>query len=77
MASKPTIVLIHGALTDASIWNAITARLQRDGYATLAPAMPLRGLASDAEYLSAFLIPLPSHLYLLGTPMVGLSFLTH
>jgi pimeloyl-ACP methyl ester carboxylesterase len=55
MAIRPTIVLVHGALTDASVWNDISGRLRGMGYTTIAPAIPLRGLHTDAEYLSAFL----------------------
>ena len=55
MSNKPTIVLVHGALTDASVWNGVSSRLQSMGHTIVAPAMPLRGLHSDAEYLSAFL----------------------
>jgi pimeloyl-ACP methyl ester carboxylesterase len=52
---KPTIVLVHGAWADASSWAKVTRRLQDDGYTVLAPPNPLRGLASDAGYLAAFL----------------------
>src|SRR6266508_6652634 len=31
-ATKPTIVLVHGAFADASSWNGVVERLQRDGY---------------------------------------------
>ena len=31
-SSKPTIVLVHGALEDSSIWHLVIPRLQRDGY---------------------------------------------
>jgi hypothetical protein len=44
MSLKPLIVLVHGPLTDASVWNSAAEQLQRNGYTTLAPAMPLRGL---------------------------------
>jgi len=52
---KPTIVLVHGAWADGSSWTPVTKRLQHDGYTVLAPPNPLRGLASDAAYLDAFL----------------------
>ncbi|MFI2754044.1 alpha/beta fold hydrolase [Cellulomonas sp. P22] len=52
---KPTIVLVHGAWADGSSWDAVTARLQADGYTVVAPPNPLRGLSSDAAYLSAYL----------------------
>jgi len=47
----PTIVLVHGAFEDASIWSKVIARLQRDGYPVVAFANPLLGVAVDAAYL--------------------------
>jgi pimeloyl-ACP methyl ester carboxylesterase len=52
---SPTIVLVHGALTDASIWHQVIAELHRRHHHVLAPAMPMRGLASDAAYLRSVL----------------------
>jgi pimeloyl-ACP methyl ester carboxylesterase len=54
-APKPTIVLVHGAWADGSSFDAVTAKLQHAGYTVLVPANPLRGVASDAAYLSTFL----------------------
>jgi pimeloyl-ACP methyl ester carboxylesterase len=48
---KPTIVLVHGAFADASGWNDVINRLQREGYPVIAPANPLRGLEADAAYV--------------------------
>lgn len=48
---KPTVVLVHGAFADASGWNAVVERLQSKGYPVIAPANPLRGLASDAAQI--------------------------
>jgi pimeloyl-ACP methyl ester carboxylesterase len=53
--TNPTIVLVHGALTDASVWNGVSGKLQGEAFITLAPAMPLRGLHTDADYLASFL----------------------
>jgi pimeloyl-ACP methyl ester carboxylesterase len=52
---KPTIVLVHGAFEDASIWNAVIPRLQRVGYPVVAFANPLLGVAVDAAYLRSVL----------------------
>jgi pimeloyl-ACP methyl ester carboxylesterase len=52
---KPTIVLVHGAWADSSGWSGVISRLDHDGYTVLADPNPLRGLASDAAYLSAFI----------------------
>src|SRR3954453_23693908 len=50
-ASKPTVVLVHGAFADASGWNAVANRLQSQGYPVLAPSNPLRGVSSDSAYV--------------------------
>src|ERR1700722_7251520 len=54
-APKPTIVLVHGAWADSSSWGKVIPLLQHDGYTVLADPNPLRGMASDAAYLSAFI----------------------
>jgi pimeloyl-ACP methyl ester carboxylesterase len=54
-AKKPTIVIVHGAFADASGFTTVIGNLQKKGYPVLAPANPLRGLASDSEYLRTFL----------------------
>src|SRR6516225_9133243 len=41
---KPVIVLEHGAWADASSWDKVIQRLQRDGFTVYAPPNPLRGL---------------------------------
>ncbi|MFI7135739.1 alpha/beta fold hydrolase [Nonomuraea sp. NPDC050153] len=55
---KPTVVLVHGAFADASGWNDVAARLIRDDYPVVAPANPLRGVASDSAYLASILATL-------------------
>ncbi|QOZ29375.1 alpha/beta fold hydrolase [Bradyrhizobium sp. CCBAU 51753] len=52
---KPTIVLVHGAFEDASIWNGVIERLQRDGYPVVAFGNPLLGPAVDTAYLRSLL----------------------
>jgi pimeloyl-ACP methyl ester carboxylesterase len=52
---RPTIVLVHGAFADASGWNDVTRRLQRDDYTVIATANPLRSVDSDAAYLESIL----------------------
>jgi pimeloyl-ACP methyl ester carboxylesterase len=67
--SKPTIVLVHGALEDASIWHLVIPRLQRDGYPVIAFANPLRSLSIDVAHLRSRLdkiegpVILVSHAY--------------
>lgn len=54
-ATKPTIVIVHGAWTDASSFGAVQQQLTAGGYDVLEFANPLRSLAGDAEYLTTFL----------------------
>ncbi|MEV5544159.1 alpha/beta hydrolase [Saccharopolyspora shandongensis] len=55
LPEKPAVVLVHGAFADSSSWNGVIQRLRQDGYPVVAPANPLRGLASDAAYLHSVL----------------------
>ncbi|GGL10813.1 alpha/beta hydrolase [Sphaerisporangium melleum] len=64
--SKPTVVLVHGAFADASSWSGVVERLQRHGYRVIAPANPLRGLASDAAYTAALLKSVKGPVVLVG-----------
>ncbi|OKI48967.1 alpha/beta fold hydrolase [Micromonospora sp. CB01531] len=64
--AKPTIVLLHGAFADGASWSEVTSRLQRDGYTVVAPAVPLRGIASDTTYLNGVLAGIPGPKVLVG-----------
>ena len=63
---KPTIVLVHGAFADSSSWNGVIKRLQHDGYPVIAPANPLRGVASDAAYIHSLLKSVHGPIVLVG-----------
>lgn len=63
---KPTVVLVHGAFADSSSWDAVTARLQRQGYPVIGVANPLRGLADDSAYVSSVLDTVPGPVVLVG-----------
>jgi pimeloyl-ACP methyl ester carboxylesterase len=71
-----TFVLVHGALTDASVWNGAAAILQANGHETIAPALPLRGLAAHADYLAAFLDSIEGPVVLAGHSYGG-SVISH
>jgi pimeloyl-ACP methyl ester carboxylesterase len=71
MPTNPTIILIHGALSDASVWNVVNAKLQQEGLAVLAPAMPMRSLAEDISYLSSFLSTVDGPVVLVGHSYAG------
>lgn len=53
--ASTTIVLVHGAMTDASVWHPVMVDMHRRGHKVLAPAIPMRRLAHDVRYLRAFL----------------------
>ncbi len=63
----PTIVLVHGAWTDASSWSSVISQLQRRGFTVYAPPNPLRGLPQDAAYLHDYLTQNPA---LAGQPVI-------
>lgn len=62
----PTIVLVHGAWADAAGWTPVIERLQDNGYTVVAPANPLRGLATDSAYLEAVLTQIDGPVLLAG-----------
>jgi pimeloyl-ACP methyl ester carboxylesterase len=51
MATKPNIVLVHGAWADGSSWSAVIERLQAGGYRVTAPQFPLTALGDDVARL--------------------------
>ena len=65
-AAKPTIVLVHGAFADASSWNGVIERLQRQGYTVIAPANPLRGVTADSAYTASLLSQIDGPVLLAG-----------
>jgi len=64
--TKPTIVLVHGAFADSSSWNGVIEILERDGFPVVAVANPLRGVASDAQYVADVVKGLDTPVVLVG-----------
>ncbi|GAB2865181.1 alpha/beta hydrolase [Actinocorallia aurea] len=62
----PTIVLVHGAFTDASSWSEVIGFLQAAGSTVLAPANPLRGLTHDASYVQNVVSRIDAPVVLVG-----------
>ena len=50
----PTVVLVHSAFVDASSWNGVIAELKAAGLDVVAPPNLLRGVGTDAAYLTGF-----------------------
>jgi pimeloyl-ACP methyl ester carboxylesterase len=65
-ATKPTVVLVHGAWADSGSWNGVIRRLQRDGYTVWAPPNPLMGLATDSATIADFLQKVSGPIVLVG-----------
>lgn len=65
-ATKPTIVLVHGAFADSSGWSGVASRLLDRGFPVLAFSNPLRGPIVDGNYLRAFLSTIEGPVVLVG-----------
>lgn len=61
-----TIVLVHGAFADASSWNGVIERLQRQGQSVVAPPNPLRGIDADSAYVASFISQIDGPVLLVG-----------
>jgi pimeloyl-ACP methyl ester carboxylesterase len=64
--TSPTILLVHGAFADASIWRRVYDHLARDGDTVLAPPNPLRGIPYDASYTESLIDQLEEPVVLVG-----------
>ncbi|MBI4780856.1 MAG: alpha/beta hydrolase [Oscillatoriophycideae cyanobacterium NC_groundwater_1537_Pr4_S-0.65um_50_18] len=71
-ANKPTIVLVHGAFAESSSWNGVLSQLIAKGYPTVAVANPLRGVQSDADYVSSVLKGIDGSIVLVGHSYGGM-----
>ena len=65
-ATKPTVVLIHGAFADSSSWNGVIERLQAAGIQVTAAPNPLRGISHDSAYVASFLKQVPGPVLAVG-----------
>ena len=50
---SPTVVLVHGAFADGSSWAGVADLLLASGVPVLVPALPLRGIAVDSDYIAS------------------------
>ncbi len=70
--TKPTIVLVHGAFAESASWNGVIARLLDAGFPAVAVANPLRGVASDSDYLRTALTGVYGDVVLVGHSYGGM-----
>jgi pimeloyl-ACP methyl ester carboxylesterase len=71
-ATRPTIVLVHGAFADSSGWNEVISLLLRRGYPVIAVANPLRSVRGDAEYVASAIRSVPGDVVLVGHSYGGI-----
>ena len=64
--SAPTALLVHGPFVDGSSWSGIIAELQAARIEAIAPANPLRGLASDSAYIASVVAQFDGPVLLVG-----------
>jgi len=70
--AKPTIVLVSGAWEDSTSWSGEITELESAGYPVIAPAVPLRGVASDSAYLTALVRSIHGPAVLVGHSYGGI-----
>ena len=63
---KPNVILVHGAFEDAAALGGVVRELRMQGLDVRAPAIALRGLASDAAALANFATTLEGPIVLVG-----------
>jgi len=84
MASSPThYVLVHGAFSDATIWNEVAKILESDGSVVVAPTLPGHGadranagsatLATYVETVTSAIGASPEPVVLVGHSLAGMS----
>jgi pimeloyl-ACP methyl ester carboxylesterase len=66
-----TIVLVHGAFSDASGLSGVIRELKRTGHTVVAIPNPLRGLASDAESIATRVKAIDGPVVLVGHSYAG------
>ena len=68
---QPTIVLVHGAFAESSSWDGVLEPLLSAGHDVIAVANPLRGVASDAQYVTDVVRSIDGPVVLVGTRTAG------
>ena len=63
---EPTVILIHGAFAESSSWDGVATALLSRGHTVIAWANPLRGVAADAEQLTALVQSIEGKVLLVG-----------
>src|ERR1700689_2839190 len=64
--TTPTVVLVHGASTDASSFAAVVPEPLGDGLRVVGPAVPNRSLLGDAAYITSVIRQIDGPVILVG-----------
>jgi pimeloyl-ACP methyl ester carboxylesterase len=64
--NTPTVLLVHGAFADGSMWAGVITELQAAGIDVIAMASPLRSLTSDAAYIASAVAEIDGPILLVG-----------
>lgn len=64
--SNTTVVLVHGAFSENSIWTGVIERLTRNGVRACAASNPLRGVSADARYVADLVRSIDGPVVLVG-----------
>lgn len=70
--ARPTVVLVHGAFAESSSWSGVISILLDEDFPVIALANPLRGVATDAEYLRSALADIVGPIVLVGHSYGGM-----
>lgn len=65
-ATKPTVVLVHGAFAESAGWRGVIERLHAAALPVVAAPNPLRGLTGDAAVVSSLLATIEGPVVLVG-----------
>jgi pimeloyl-ACP methyl ester carboxylesterase len=63
---ETTVIFVHGAFAESSSWNGVITDLVAHGYPIVAVANPLRGVKSDAAYVSTVVKSIDGPVVLVG-----------
>jgi pimeloyl-ACP methyl ester carboxylesterase len=72
VATRPTIVLVHGAFSGPSAWDEVVAGLQKDGYSTVAPTLGLASIDGDVAIVRSALDGISGDKILVGHSYGGI-----
>ena len=71
MVGKATIVFVHGAWCDASVWTKVLMPLAHEGFAVRAAQLPLEGFAGDVAAVHRLLEQVGGPVLLVGHSYAG------